>query len=45
MNIIDIANILGHSQTSTTMNIYAHSFEEQKHVASDKIEEFLRKNA
>lgn len=45
VNIIDIANILGHSQTSTTMNIYAHSFEEQKHVASDKIDEFLRKNA
>lgn len=45
VNIIDIANILGHSQTSTTMNIYAHSFEEQKHTASDKIDEFLRMNA
>jgi len=45
VNIIDIANILGHAQTSTTMNIYAHSFEKQKRIASDKIDEFLRKNA
>lgn len=45
VNIIDISNILGHAQTSTTMNIYAHSFEEQKRVASDKIDEFLRENA
>jgi integrase len=45
VNIIDISNVLGHAQTSTTMNIYAHSFEEQKRVASDKIDEFLRKNA
>lgn len=42
---VDISNILGHAQTSTTMNIYAHSFEKQKRVASDKIDEFLRKNA
>ena len=45
VNIIDISNILGHAQTSTTMNIYAHSFEKQKRVASDKIDEFLRMNA
>ncbi len=45
VNIIDISNILGHAQTSTTMNIYAHSFEEKKRVASDKIDEFIRKNA
>lgn len=45
VNIIDIARILGHAQTSTTMNIYAHSFEEQSRVASDKIDEFLRMNA
>lgn len=45
VNIIDISNILGHAQTSTTMNIYAHSFEQQKRVACDKIDEFLRKNA
>lgn len=45
VNIIDISNILGHAQTSTTMDIYAHSFEEQKRVASDKIDEFLKKHA
>lgn len=45
VNIIDISKILGHSTPSTTMNIYAHSFEEQKRVASNKIDEFLRKNA
>ena len=45
VNIIDISNILGHAQTSTTMNIYAHSFEEQKRIASDRIDEFLKKNA
>lgn len=30
VNIVDISDILGHAKTSTTMNIYAHSFEEQK---------------
>ena len=42
MNIIDISSILGHAQTSTTMDIYTHSFETQKRVAADKIEEFLQ---
>ena len=28
VNIVDIFDILGHAQTSTTMNIYAHIFEE-----------------
>lgn len=45
VNIVDISNILGHAQTSTTMNIYAHSFEKQKKVVSDKIDEFIRINA
>lgn len=45
VNIIDIANVLGHAQTSTIVNIYAHSFEEQTRVASDKIDEFMRENA
>lgn len=44
VNIIDISNVLGHTQTSITMNIYAHSFEEQKRVASDKSDDFLRKS-
>lgn len=45
MNIIDISKILGHANCSTTMNIYAHSFEEQKRVASNKLNEFLKINA
>lgn len=45
MNIIDISKILGHANCSTTMNIYAHSFEEQKRVASNRLNEFLRENA
>lgn len=45
MNIIDISKILGRTNCSTTMNIYAHSFEEQKRVASNKLNEFLRLNA
>lgn len=45
MNIIDISKILGHSTASTTMNIYTHSFEEQKRVAANRIDEFMRRNA
>ncbi|HEY5556671.1 site-specific integrase [Acetobacterium sp.] len=45
VNIIDISSILGHADTSTTMNIYAHSFEKQSRVASDKMDEFIRMHA
>lgn len=45
MNITDISKILGHANSTTTMNIYAHSFEEQKRVASSKINDFLLRNA
>lgn len=45
VNIIDISKILGHSNCSITMNIYAHSFEEQERKASDKLNDFLLKNA
>lgn len=44
VNIIDISKYLGHASCSTTMNIYAHSFEEQKRMASDKLNEFIRRN-
>ena len=44
MNIVDISKYLGHASCSTTMNIYAHSFEEQKRVASRKLDEFLQSN-
>ena len=45
VNIIDISKVLGHAQTSTTMNIYVHRYEEQKRVASDKIDAFLKESA
>lgn len=44
VNIIDISKYLGHANCSTTMNIYAHSFEAQKRAASDKLNEFLCAN-
>ena len=45
VNIIDISKILGHAKSSTTMDIYAHSFEEQKMEAANKLESFLKKQA
>lgn len=44
MNGVDIRTVsaaLGHSQTSTTLNIYAHSFQEAQARASDTIAETL----
>lgn len=43
---IDIKTIsarLGHAQTSTTMNIYAHSYKKLDEVASDALEDMLLK--
>lgn len=45
VNIVDISKYLGHANCSTTMNIYAHSFEEPKHEATNKLDEFLKMNA
>lgn len=45
VNIITISKTLGHSTCSTTMNIYAHSFEEQQEEVAVKLNEFLRLNA
>lgn len=42
VNIVDISKYLGHASCSTTMNIYAHSFEEQKRVASDRLNDFIQ---
>ncbi|MCI9397363.1 MAG: hypothetical protein HFI55_10650 [Lachnospiraceae bacterium] len=44
MNIIDISKILGHAKSSTTMDIYAHSFEEQNTEAANKLNDFLVNN-
>lgn len=42
VNIIDISKILGHAKSSTTMDIYAHSFERQSHEAANRLDEFLK---
>ena len=42
VNIVDISKYLGHANCSTTMNIYAHSFEAQRQAASDKLNKFMQ---
>jgi len=42
-NITIISEFLGHAQTSTTMDIYAHSFESQLIQASNNMNTFLEK--
>ena len=44
VNIIDISKVLGHAKSSTTMDIYAHSFEEQNTEAANKLNDFIREN-
>ena len=44
VNVVDISKILGHAKTSTTMDIYAHSFEEQINEAANRLNDFLVKN-
>lgn len=44
VNIIDISKILGHAKSSTTMDIYAHSFEGQSRVAANRLDEYLHSN-
>jgi len=41
VNIIDISKILGHAKSSTTMDIYAHSFEEQTRDAANRLDQFV----
>ncbi len=45
VNIVDIAKYMGHANCSTTMNIYAHSFEARKYAAQKKLNEFMQENA
>ena len=45
---VDIRTVsarLGHAQTSTTMNIYAHALKENDKTAAEKLGELLKKNA
>jgi len=45
VNIVDISKMLGHKNCTVTMNVYAHSFDEQKHKATNTINEFIAMNA
>lgn len=44
VNIIDISKVLGHAKSSTTMDIYAHSFEEQNTEVANKLNDFILNN-
>ena len=44
VNIVDISKYLGHANCSTTMDIYAHSFEAQKQAACNKLNAFIQTN-
>ena len=44
VNIASISKVLGHAKVSTTMDIYAHAFDEQSREAADKLDQFLRNN-
>jgi integrase len=37
VDIRTVANLLGHAQPSTTLNIYAHAFESTKRAASERL--------
>lgn len=43
-NIKTVSNRLGHAQTSTTMNIYAHALRDSDQCASDALENLLEKH-
>ena len=36
-----VAGLLGHSQVSTTLDIYTHAFDKNKRAASEKLQEAL----
>jgi len=38
MNIREVSALLGHSQTSTTMNIYSHQLKSAEAAAADALE-------
>ena len=45
VDVRTVAARLGHSETSTTLNIYAHALKEHDTIASDSLEKRLLKNA
>ena len=44
VSIVEISGYLGHAKSSTTMDIYAHTFEEQKREATNKLDMFINEN-
>lgn len=41
ISIATVAGLLGHSQPSTTLDIYTHAFDKNKQVASRALQEGL----
>ena len=42
VDIRTVANLLGHAQPSTTLNIYAHAFDSTKKAASERLKKVLK---
>ena len=40
-DVATVAGILGHSQVSTTLDIYTHAFDKNKRTASEALQEVL----
>ena len=45
VDIVTVAGRLGHSQTSTTLDVYSHSLQKMDVIASEKLENLLVKEA
>lgn len=45
VNVKTVSNRLGHSETSTTMDIYAHALQKQDQAAADTLESLFQKKA
>lgn len=45
VDIKTVSNRLGHSETSTTVDIYAHALEKQDAVAAESLSNMFQKNA
>ena len=45
VDVRTVSASLGHSNTTTTLNIYAHTFEEAQAKASEAVADLLRRKA
>ena len=41
VDVRTVASVLGHSQASTTLDIYAHAFDAHKRAASEKLRDAI----